>query len=109
LGFTKFGSDLDKVTQLLLQRGSILVDALKQNRYSPISIEKQVLIIYAALNGYLNNSSFSVYDYEKDLFVSFENSKLFSAAIRLLANKKNFDSLGYMPVSLFLQLINNKL
>jgi proton translocating ATP synthase F1 alpha subunit len=107
LGFTKFGSDLDKVTQMLLKRGSLLVEALKQGRYVPITMEKQVLIIYAALNGYLNDINGSVADFEQDLFKKFETSVLFSTAIKLIASKKNFDTFGYMPVSLFLQLSKN--
>ena len=105
LGFTKFGSDLDKVTQMLLKRGGLLVDALKQGRYSPITIEKQVVIIYASLNGYLNDINTSVANYEKELFAKFDSSKLFSTAIKLTSSKKNFDAHGYMPVSMFLQLL----
>ncbi|EDO27071.1 predicted protein, partial [Nematostella vectensis] len=55
LGFTKFGSDLDKATQMLLDRGSLLTTALRQNKYSPLSVEKQVLVIYATVNGYFEN------------------------------------------------------
>ena len=107
LGFTKFGSDLDKVTQMLLKRGGLLVDALKQGRYSPITIEKQVMIIYAALNGYLNDINSSVALFESSLFTKFDNSRLFSAAVKLMADKKKFDTYGYMPVSMFLQLLKN--
>ena len=107
LGFTKFGSDLDKVTQMLLKRGGLLVDALKQGRYSPITIEKQVMIIYAALNGYLNDINSSVALFESSLFTKFDNSRLFSTAVKLMADKKKFDTFGYMPVSMFLQLLKN--
>src|SRR3989338_6949409 len=107
LGFTKFGSDLDKVTQMLLKRGSLLVDALKQGRYTPITIEKQIMIIYASLNGYLNDINSSVAVYETSLFNKFDSSRLFSAAVKLMADKKKFDTYGYMPVSMFLQLLKN--
>jgi len=52
--FAKFGSDLDDATQKQLTRGRIMVEILKQNQYVPMSVEKQVLIIYAGLNGYLD-------------------------------------------------------
>jgi len=53
--FAKFGSDLDDATQKQLTRGRIMVEILKQNQYVPMSVEKQVVIIYAGLNGYLDN------------------------------------------------------
>lgn len=52
--FAKFGSDLDKATQQQLRRGQRLVEILKQKQYSPASIERQVVIIYAATKGYLD-------------------------------------------------------
>jgi len=104
LGFTKFGSDLDKATQQLLQRGSVLVDALKQPRYSPIAIEKEVLIVYAAMNGYLSDLRTSVGVFEINLFAALDSSKLFSTMIRLLTNNNVFKEFGYMPISMFLQL-----
>jgi F-type H+-transporting ATPase subunit alpha len=52
--FAKFGSDLDKSTQKQLQRGTILTEILKQKQYSPIPVQKQIVIIYAATKGYLD-------------------------------------------------------
>ena len=52
--FAKFGSDLDDATQKQLTRGRIMVEILKQNQYVPMAFEKQVLIIYAGLNGFLD-------------------------------------------------------
>ena len=52
--FAKFGSDLDEATQHQLRRGERLVEILKQGQYSPIPFEKQIAIIYAATNGYLD-------------------------------------------------------
>jgi F-type H+-transporting ATPase subunit alpha len=48
--FAQFGSDLDKATQETLARGARLVEVLKQNQYSPLPVEKQVIQIYAATN-----------------------------------------------------------
>jgi len=53
--FAQFGSDLDKSSQAQLSRGQRLVEVLKQNQYSPLSIEKQVIIVFAATNGYLDS------------------------------------------------------
>ena len=50
--FAKFGSDLDKVTQQQLRRGARLVELLKQGQYTPMSVEKQVVMIYLGTNGY---------------------------------------------------------
>jgi F-type H+-transporting ATPase subunit alpha len=52
--FAQFGSDLDKATQAQLNRGRRLVEILKQPQYQPLPVEKQVAIIYAATNGYLD-------------------------------------------------------
>lgn len=52
--FAKFGSDLDKTTQAQLQRGSRLVELLKQGQYNPIPVEKQVVSIFVGTSGYLD-------------------------------------------------------
>lgn len=52
--FAKFGSDLDKTTLAQLQRGSRLVELLKQGQYNPIPVEKQVVSIFVGTNGYLD-------------------------------------------------------
>ena len=53
--FAQFGSDLDKATLNQLNRGRRLVEVLKQPQYQPLPVEKQVAIIYAADNGYLDS------------------------------------------------------
>jgi len=52
--FAKFGSDLDKATLAQLRRGSRLVELLKQGQYLPMTMEKQVVSIYAGTNGFLD-------------------------------------------------------
>src|SRR5499433_189605 len=52
--FAQFGSDLDKATQSQLARGKRLTELLKQGQYSPLPVEKQILVIYAGSNGYLD-------------------------------------------------------
>jgi F-type H+-transporting ATPase subunit alpha len=53
--FAQFGSELDKASQQQLNRGARLVEILKQGQFQPVPVEKQVLIIYAATNGYLDD------------------------------------------------------
>jgi F-type H+-transporting ATPase subunit alpha len=52
--FAQFGSDLDATTQRLLSRGSRLTELLKQPQFSPQTMEEQVCVIYAGVNGYLD-------------------------------------------------------
>ena len=67
--FAKFGSDLDKATLAQLTRGERMVEILKQNQYVPMSVEKQVAIIFAASKGYLDDLDTSqVADFESNLF-----------------------------------------
>ncbi len=53
--FAKFGSDLDKATQAQLTRGQRLVEILKQDQYQPLNFARQIPIIYAATNGFLDD------------------------------------------------------
>ncbi len=53
--FAQFGSDLDKATQARLLRGERTVEILKQGQYQPMPVEEQVVVIYAATNGYLDS------------------------------------------------------
>ena len=53
--FAKFGSDLDKATQQQITLGQRMVEILKQDQYAPMSVEKQVAIIWAGNNGHLND------------------------------------------------------
>ena len=53
--FAQFGSDLDKASQAQLNRGQRLVELLKQNQFSPLPVEKQVLSIYSGVNGFLDD------------------------------------------------------
>ena len=67
--FAKFGSDLDKLTRAQLTRGERMVEILKQNQYVPMNVEKQIAIIYAGTNGYLDEiETEKVAEFEKGLF-----------------------------------------
>ena len=53
--FAQFGSDLDEATQKRLERGKRLVEILKQSQYAPINVAKQVIILFAATKGFLDD------------------------------------------------------
>jgi F-type H+-transporting ATPase subunit alpha len=53
--FAQFGSDLDRATQIQLARGSRMVELLKQGQYQPLVIERQVAIIFAGTQGFLDD------------------------------------------------------
>jgi F-type H+/Na+-transporting ATPase subunit alpha len=53
--FSKFGSDLDAATKAVLDKGSRNVEILKQGQYSPLSVEKQIAIIYCGTKGLLRD------------------------------------------------------
>jgi len=67
--FAKFGSDLDKNTQAQLTRGERMVEILKQDQYTPVNVEKQVAVIFAAFKGYIDGVDVDkVAEYESGLF-----------------------------------------
>jgi len=71
--FAMFASDLDKATQAMLAKGERLTEILKQDQYKPLPMEKQVLLIFAATNGYLDNCPVSeCRRYEQELYLYFE-------------------------------------
>jgi F-type H+-transporting ATPase subunit alpha len=88
--FAQFGSDLDKATQMQLARGERLVEILKQPQYKPIPNEKQVLIIFAANNGYVDDYPVSALRrYESELFAFFDSRK--GDVLAELRDKKAID------------------
>jgi F-type H+-transporting ATPase subunit alpha len=73
--FAQFGSDLDAATQKQLNRGARLVELLKQGQYQPLSVEQQVVILYAGTNGYVDDLPInSLKRFEQELF-SFISSR----------------------------------
>ena len=67
--FAQFSSDLDKGTQAQLNRGQRLVEVLKQAQYQPLPVEKQVVIIFAGTNGFLDSVPVSgLGSYEAELY-----------------------------------------
>ncbi len=88
--FAQFGSDLDKATQMQLARGERLVEILKQPQYQPIPNEKQVLVIFAANNGYVDDYPVSALKrYETELYSFFDSRK--GDILAELRDKKSID------------------
>ena len=74
--FAQFGSDLDKASQDQLNRGKRWVEVLKQNQYSPIPVEKQVAILFAGGNGFLDDVAIEdIRRFEAELYQFLDNSK----------------------------------
>src|SRR5881398_1321529 len=88
--FAQFGSDLDKSTQAQLTRGARLVEILKQPQYEPLPVERQVAIIFAGTNGYLDAVPISeLRSFETELykFIETRHPQVFKG----IAEKKQLD------------------
>jgi F-type H+-transporting ATPase subunit alpha len=88
--FAQFGSDLDKSTQAMLARGERMVEILKQPQYAPYPVEKQILIIFAGTNGYVDGlPTEAIKKYETDLF-SYMDGK-HAGLLKEIKEKKKID------------------
>ncbi len=89
--FAQFGSDLDKATQAQLARGSRLVEILKQAQYRPLPVEKQILIIFAGTNGFLEMYPENVLQrYELELYEFVE--KQYPEVLQEVREKRTIDA-----------------
>jgi F-type H+-transporting ATPase subunit alpha len=85
--FAQFGSDLDAATQRQLTRGSRLVELLKQVQYKPVSVQNQVAVLFAGVNGYLDDIPISaIYRFEQEYlnFLSINHAEI----LKEIAEKK---------------------
>ena len=74
--FAQFGSDLDAATQQLLARGARLTELLKAGTISPLSVEEQVVVIYAGVKGYLDKIEIlQIAKFEETLLNNLRSSK----------------------------------
>ena len=74
--FAQFGSDLDAATQQLLARGARLTELLKQGQYAPLSVEEQVVVIYAGVKGFLDKIEIAqIAKFEEALLNNLRDSK----------------------------------
>jgi F-type H+-transporting ATPase subunit alpha len=89
--FAQFGSDLDKATQAQLARGSRLVEILKQPQYQPLPVERQILIIFAGTNGFLEMYPESALQrYETELYEFTEKKS--PEILREIQEKRTIDA-----------------
>ena len=73
--FAQFGSDLDASTQKLLARGERLTELLKQKQFSPISTNEQVVLLFAGVNGYMDDIAVNLFgDFEEGLLNHIRNN-----------------------------------
>jgi F-type H+/Na+-transporting ATPase subunit alpha len=88
--FAQFGSELDKATQAQLARGQRLTQVLKQDQFSPLPVEKEVLVIFAGTNGYLDAIDVSEIErFQRDL-LAFADAHS-GALLNKIATKKAID------------------
>jgi len=88
--FAQMGSELDKASMAQITRGSRMVEILKQGQYSPIPVEKQVLIIYAATNGLLDDLALNqCRPFEAELYKFVDNAH--PGVLASIREKKNLD------------------
>ena len=83
--FVQFSSDLDQATQRQLNRGSRLVEILKQGQYEPLPVQKQILIIYAGTNGFVDHlpvSALKKYEHELYAFVESRHPELLPEIVK---------------------------
>ncbi len=78
--FAQFGSDLDATTQRMLNRGARLVEILKQGQYQPLPVERQIVIIYAGTNGFVDHlpeSALKKYETDLSRFLESRHSNIY--------------------------------
>ena len=83
--FAQFGSDLDQATQRQLNRGARLVELLKQGQYEPLPAEKQILIIYAGTNGFVDElplTALKKYEQEVYSFVASRHADIYADILK---------------------------
>lgn len=87
--FSQFGSDLDEATQQKLNRGRRTVEVLKQRLHRPISVDKQVVLLYALSHGFLDDIPVeAISEYERELYLFVENQYQDSILNVIRHNKK---------------------
>jgi len=89
--FAQFGADLDKATQQQLRRGERITEIMKQPQYQPLSLVQEVVIIFAASNGYIDDvPPGRVKEFERDLYRFMETQ--YKPLADKIAKEKKFDA-----------------
>jgi F-type H+-transporting ATPase subunit alpha len=114
LSFAQFGSDLDETTKNLLVRGNMLTELLNQNRYTPVPIENQFVLLFRGIKGFLNTIKIKLIKFfEYELVKKMNYNSLFVANIILLSDNlyyrnKNNNNLVIFFISYFKYLNSEK-
>jgi F-type H+-transporting ATPase subunit alpha len=91
--FAQFGTELDKFTKTQLARGQRLVELLKQNQFAPLSIEKQVMLIFVGTGGFLDDiAAGEIVRFERDL-LAFADAHRGSLLAKIASRKKLDDEI----------------
>ncbi len=105
--FAQFGTELDKASQAQLDRGERLTEVLKQGQYQPLTVGKQILIIYAGNRGFLDEFEVSqLKEYEEKLYEFFD--KEHPEMLKKIAEKKEIDANMDEAISAALTTFNQK-
>ena len=92
--FAQFGSDLDAKTQALLERGKRIVELFKQNQYSPMPVEVQVVVLWASQNGFVDDVAVDkIKDFQAKL-VDFINTRKAELLTKVRNEKAISDAIG---------------
>jgi F-type H+-transporting ATPase subunit alpha len=86
--FAQFGSDLDKATREQLDRGQRLTELLKQPQYEPMRLDRQVMVMYAATNGYLDDVPVDKVKSFETAFLRYVDASYASMGEKILAKKE---------------------
>ncbi len=95
--FSKFGSDLDAATQLVIDRGRTNQEILKQNQYSPLRVEEQIVVIYCSSNGFFDGVDLkNISKLEKEYLdvVNSKHKNLLDELADGKVNEKSLEKLG---------------
>jgi len=91
-GFAQFDAEIDDITKETLRRGALLTEILKQSKNDPLPVEKQILIIFAGVTGYLDSFKLSeVSEFEQRLFRFVDTDLLFEPYLTTLFDLESFD------------------
>jgi F-type H+-transporting ATPase subunit alpha len=106
LSFSQFGAELDKSSRSRLQRGEKLVEVLKQNESDVLSVDKEVLIIFAAVNGFFDDIKKSeIIAFEKAILDQYDKQK---EGFTLLRTGEKLDEEAQNEMILFINQIRRE-
>jgi proton translocating ATP synthase F1 alpha subunit len=104
--FAQFGSDLDEDTRLLLERGNVLVEILKQDQFVPLSVEDEIVVVFCGISGFLNKMDLNkIKDFELNFLNHVHSFKIFLPYFSSLKSIKDFDVYNNLIIDLYLDFI----